>query len=268
MPESLTGEQIKQQLSVLNEATHRRYARFILAALSSVPWVGGLLGATASMHAEVDQGRTNNLHQQWLEEHQRRLVDLGKALAEIAARLEQLGETVTSRVESDEYLALVRKGFRAWDNADTEAKRRLVQRLLANAGAVNITTDDVVRLFIDWIERYHEIHFAVIREVHRNPGATRRSIWAAIRGTQPRDDSADADLFRLLIHDLNVGRVIRQHRETNYHGQFVRKAPVKRGTSSGTMKSAFDDEDEYELTELGAQFVHYAMSEVVPRVGG
>lgn len=263
----LTEDEIKQRLAVLNAATHRKYARFFLAALSSIPWVGGLLSAATSLHGENDQGRTNALQQQWLEEHQRRLVDLGKALADIAARLEQLGDEVASRVESDEYMALVRQGFRAWDNADTASKRQLIQRLLANAGAVSVTTDDVVRLFIDWIERYHEIHFAVIREVYLRPGATRASIWAAIRGTQPRDDSADADLFRLLVSDLNIGRVIRQHRETTYDGQFIKKTPARRVASTGTMKSAFDDEDEYELTELGTQFVHYAMNEVVPRIG-
>jgi hypothetical protein len=34
------------------------------------------------------------------------------------------------------------------------------------------------------------------------------------------------------------------------------------------MKSAFDDSEQYELTELGRQFVHYTMNEVVPRIGG
>ena len=32
------------------------------------------------------------------------------------------------------------------------------------------------------------------------------------------------------------------------------------------MKSAFDDEEEYELTELGKQFVRYTMDEVMPRI--
>lgn len=33
------------------------------------------------------------------------------------------------------------------------------------------------------------------------------------------------------------------------------------------MKSPFDDEDPYELTELGAKFVHYVMNEVAPQIG-
>jgi len=56
-----------------------------LAALSSIPWVGGLLSATASLHSEQDQGRVNALHEQWIEEHRRRLEELAKALAGIAA---------------------------------------------------------------------------------------------------------------------------------------------------------------------------------------
>lgn len=32
------------------------------------------------------------------------------------------------------------------------------------------------------------------------------------------------------------------------------------------MKSAFDDKEGYELTELGTQFVHYTMNELVPKI--
>ena len=32
------------------------------------------------------------------------------------------------------------------------------------------------------------------------------------------------------------------------------------------MKSAFDDEEKYELTQLGKQFVHYAMTELPPKI--
>ncbi len=34
------------------------------------------------------------------------------------------------------------------------------------------------------------------------------------------------------------------------------------------MKSAFDDQEPYELTELGRQFVHYAMTEPAIRIEG
>jgi hypothetical protein len=32
------------------------------------------------------------------------------------------------------------------------------------------------------------------------------------------------------------------------------------------MKSAFDNEEQYELTALGQQFVHYAMTDVPPKL--
>ena len=49
----------------------------------------------------------------------------------------------------------------------------------------------------------------------------------------------------------------------------MKKQPVRtpKGYAPRTMKSAFDDLEQYELTELGKQFVHYTMNEVVTRIG-
>ena len=86
-----------------------------------------------------------------------------------------------------------------------------------------------------------------------------------------REDSADADLFKLVVRDLSTGGIIRQHRETDYYGNFVAKKPTgtraasSRGDSR-TMKSAFDDSESYDLTALGQQFVHYAMNEVTVKI--
>ena len=91
-------------------------------------------------------------------------------------------------------------------------------------------------------------------------------IWMAIHGEIPREASAEADLFRLLIYDLSTGRVIRQERDTNQLGQFLRKRAPRKGTLPSTMESAFEDMKPYILTELGKQFVHYTMTEVVPRI--
>ena len=84
----------------------------------------------------------------------------------------------------------------------------------------------------------------------------------------PREDSAEADLFKLLIRDLSTGGVIRQERDVNQLGQFVRKRPRRSrpGTGSTTMESAFEDTKQYLLTELGRKFVHYTMNEVVTRI--
>jgi hypothetical protein len=106
----------------------------------------------------------------------------------------------------------------------------------------------------------------VIRWIYKNPGCTRLDIWIGVHGAEVREDSADADMFKLLIRDLSTGSIIRQHREKDYQGNFVKKTRVSRRGSSQTMKSAFDDEEEYELTELGKQFVRYTMDEVMPRI--
>ncbi len=127
---------------------------------------------------------------------------------------------------------------------------------------------DDVRLFLDWIENYHEAHFAVIREIHKNQGPTRYDIWASVYGKViPRDDSAEADLYKMLIRDLSTGGVIRQARETDGAGRFRKKtAPPRRMSTTGVMESAFEDTKQYVLTELGKQFVHYTMNELVQRI--
>ena len=82
----------------------------------------------------------------------------------------------------------------------------------------------------------------------------------------PRDNSAEADLYRMLIRDLSTGGVIRQPRETDYQGRFKKKQRTPRRVSSSTMESAFEDTKTYVLTELGSQFVHYTMNELVGRI--
>ena len=119
--------------------------------------------------------------------------------------------------------------------------------------------------FIEWIDSYNELHFKIVRELYRAPQSTRADIWDAIHAAQVREDSAEADLFKLLIRDLSTGQVIRQARDTDAAGNFFKKRPAK-GHSSRTMKSAFDDKEEYVLTDLGKNFVHYALNEVVPKL--
>src|SRR5262245_25897877 len=48
---------------------------------------------------------------------------------------------------------------------------------------------------------YSELHFKVIRWIYRNPGTTRRDIWIVVHGASVREDSAEADMFKLLIRD-------------------------------------------------------------------
>ena len=246
-----------------------KYARFVVAAaLGSFPWIGGVISAAIALQGEAGQEHLDELQRIWLKEHEEKIKKLGATLAQILERFDSLGEAIEERIRSEGYLALVRKGFRAWDQVETEEKRELIRKLLTNAGGTKLCPDDLIRQFIDWISYYHEAHFKVIREIYGDPGVTRGRIWESIHGEQPREDSAEADLFKLLIRDLSTGSVIRQERPTNAYGQFVvkKKKNVGRGHAPTVLKSAFDDVEPYILTELGQQFVHYTMNEVVPRI--
>lgn len=272
----------KELIERLSGGSKEKYVRFVLSAMSSLPWVGvlsavgvvsGIAGAAANLKAEHDQEVINNLFRLWLQEHSERFKELGLTLQEILGRLDTFGEQAQKRLQDPEYLALVRQAFQAWDNAETQDKRTLLKKLITNAGAVTLAEDTVVRLFIAWVDQYHESHFAVIREVHKKRGITRAEIWDNLNPTQrppnrPRENSAQADLFRYLISDLTMGRVIRQQREVNYAGEFLKKSTkgIKRSPPSDTMESSFEDEDGYELSELGAMFVRYVLEDATPQL--
>ena len=211
----------------------------------------------------------SELQTQWLEEHHEKLENLQDTLVEVDTRFSSLGESITDRIESDEYLGIVRKAFRVWDNADTKQKQKYVANLVTNAAGTRVCNDDVVRLFVDWLETYHESHFAVIREIRQNPGSTRYDVWNALYNVEVRDDSPEANLFRLLFRDLSTGGLIRQERDVNQLGQFVTKRAVRvpKGYGARTMKSAFDDKEAYVLTALGTQFIHYTMNDSIARLG-
>ncbi|HEX3470137.1 MAG TPA: hypothetical protein VHT28_03040 [Silvibacterium sp.] len=228
------------------------------------------MSAAEAYRTEEGTNRLNYLQTEWLKEHQRKIGLLGETLQNIGNRLSSLGGEIEERIQSEEYLALVRKTFRIWDESDTEEKRRLLSNVITNAASTRATSDDVIRLFLDWIRLYNEVHFAVIREVFQNPGSTRFDIWSGLWGEIPREDSSAADLYKFLIRELSTGGVVRQERDTNAVGQFVRKRAryVRRGAAPTTLESAFEDSKPYVLTALGKEFVHYTMNELVPRISG
>lgn len=135
----------------------------------------------------MEQGKVNDLHRLWLSEHQQKIKELVGALNDIFSRLENFGEEINERLESPEYLNLVRRCFRSWDEADTQEKKQMLKKLITNAGAIKLCDDDLVRLFIAWIDQYHETHFLVIKEIYKHPGTTRARIWDNIHGARPRE---------------------------------------------------------------------------------
>lgn len=240
------------------------------AASGAVPLVGGILSALAGAWSEREQAKVNRFFEQWVRMLQDEIREKEATVIEIMSRIDLQDEKIAARVESKEFQSLVKKTFRDWAAVESEEKRVLIRNILANAAASTVSSDDVVRMFIDWIGQYSELHFKVIGAIYNSGGITRGAIWRKIGKGAVREDSADADLYKLLFRDLSTGSVIRQHRETDYHGNFIAKAQARRPPSSGAgqkfLTSAFDNEDQYVLTELGQQFVHYAMTDLPPRI--
>lgn len=245
--------------------------RFVLnTAAGAIPLAGGLLAAGANAWSEHEQARVNDFLKHWLEMLAAEMKEKERTILEITARIDMQDEKTAERIRSPEYQSLLRKAFRDWAGTESEEKRKLVRNLLSNAAGSTLASDDVVKLFLEWIRDYSELHFAVIGAVYNNAGITRGGVWQKLGRKLVREDSSDADLFKLMFRDLSTGGMVRQHRETDYAGNFIAK-PHRRGPplpkgSPRPMKSAFDDDEQYELTSLGIEFVHYAMTDVPPKI--
>ena len=230
----------------------------------AVPFAGGVCSAIAGAWSEKEQDKVNQFFEQWVRMIHDELKEKQDTIIEIMARLNLQDEAISKRVESKEYQSLVKKTFREWSGAESEAKRVYIRNILANAAATKVSSDDVIRMYIDWINQYSEMHFQVITVIYNNDGINRGEIWRRIGREQVREDSADADLYKLLIRDLSMGSIIRQHRDVDYSGNYIPKQAVRRPKGSGAKPpvSAFDEKEGYDLTGLGQQFVHYAMSDL------
>ena len=231
----------------------------------AIPFAGGLFSAAAGAWSENEQERVNRFLYQWAKMLQDEIKEKEETIIEIMARLDIHDEKISQRLESKEYQSLLKKTFREWSGAESEDKRTYIRNILANAAAASVTSDDVVRLFIDWLKTYSELHFHVIGAIYNANGISRGAIWKKIGKGPVREDSPDAGLYRLLIRDLSMGGIIRQHREKDASGNFYSKVPQKRSahhSGAKPLESAFDEEDLYELSEIGQQFVHYAMTDL------
>jgi hypothetical protein len=251
----------------LSRGKGRKYLRLIMAALGSVPWVGAL----ASFSAEKDQQQLNDLVKLYVQEQQPKLQELQETIVDIIDRLDGMGEEVQQRVESPEYLTLVRRAFRSWDEADTAEKREYIKRLITNAGAINLCPDDLIRIFISWIDGYHESHFAVIRQIYQNPNITKAAIWDNLNnGVRAKEDSAEAGLFRYLMRELSMGGVIEITKQRDFDGRAFKATPTRasHGAGSKLAESTYEDTKPQVLTELGQQFVRYVLNDVIKRVEG
>jgi len=231
-----------------------------------VPFAGGLLSAAAGAWSENEQKKVNSFFQEWIKMLEDEIREKERTILEIVTRLDIHDEEISERMRSSEYQSLLKKTFREWAGAESEEKRQYIRNILSNAAATKVASDDVVRLFIDWLKKYSEMHFHIIAAVYNSSGITRANIWTKIGKEPVREDSADAGLYRLIIRELNMGGIIRQHRQKDAQGNFYGKVPQKRAKTGymgpKQMESAFDENDQYELSELGQQFVHYAMTDL------
>lgn len=273
------GEDLGETPKLPEGSGGAKLTRAALDVLSgAIPFIGGAISAVSGAWSEREQDRINKIIELWLQMLKDELREKEKTIAEMLTRIDLNDEKVNERIQSPEYQSLLKKTFREWGAAESEEKRVYVRNILSNAAATSIVSDDVatsivsddvVRLFIDWIRIYSNLHFKVMSVIYNNDGITRRQMWSNMGKPVVREDSADADLFKLVIHDLSTGHIIRQHREVDYYGNFVPKTSQRSSSSSKgpkPLKSAFDSNDQYELTGLGKQFIHYAMNELAPRI--
>lgn len=99
----------------------------------------------AAAEGEREQQKVNELQQEWLEEHHGKLTDLKRTLLEILQRLESLGPEIEKRIQAEEYLGLVRKAFRVWDQADNsglDADNAIRQAITEAAVSFNANPPD------------------------------------------------------------------------------------------------------------------------------
>src|SRR5690606_26058188 len=150
--------------------------------------------------SEEEQRKVNEFFRAWLQMIQDEMREKQQTILEITARLDMHDEKVTKRIESEEYQSLMRKAFRNWAGVESQKKREYIRNILSNAAATSttFTSDDVVSLFLDWLQRYSEFHFVVIGNIYSNPGSSRADVWENLGKDEVREDSAEADLFKLL----------------------------------------------------------------------
>lgn len=262
----MTDEKSDEEEMKLPESSNAaKISRGALQAIGgAVPFAGGVLSAIVGAWSEGEQEKVNRFFEHWVRMLEDELKEKEETIIEIMARLDLQDEVISKRVESKEYQSLVKKTFREWSGAESEEKRVYIRNILANSAASQVSSDDVIRMYIDWINQYSEMHFQVIGAIYNSDGITRGAIWRKIGKGSVRENSADADLYKLLFRDLSTGGIIRQHREVDYYGNFIQKQTNRspKGSGSKPSVSAFDEKEGYDLTELGKQFVHYAMSDL------
>ncbi|HHW85956.1 MAG TPA: hypothetical protein GX400_07075 [Chloroflexi bacterium] len=81
--------EIRDELEKLNpDMKKRALEKFALAALGSIPWVGGFISAAVNLKTEEGSLKTDSLQTKWLEEHEHKMQRLNNTLKEIGERFD------------------------------------------------------------------------------------------------------------------------------------------------------------------------------------
>jgi hypothetical protein len=210
-------------------------AKFALnTAAGAIPFVGGILAAVAGAWSEREQGRINDFLKHLPDMLAAEMKEKTQTILELTSRIDMQDEEIAMRIRSSEYQSLLRKAFRDWAGTESEEKRIFVRNLLSNAAASTLASDDVVKLFLQWIKDYSELHFSIVGAIYNSAGITRAGVWEKLGREPVREDSSDADFFRLIFRDLSTGGLVRPHRETDWQGNFLAKQnPEGAATSEG-----------------------------------
>ena len=138
----------------------------------AIPFAGGLFSAIAGAWSEYEQEKANRFFEYWIKMLEDEIKEKERTILEIMARLDLADEEITKRVESREYQSLVKKTFREWSGAESNEKRKYIRNILANAASCQVSSDDVLLMYIDWINQYSEMHFQVIGAIYNSSGIT------------------------------------------------------------------------------------------------
>ena len=127
---------LKEELdSALAGGAGPKIARFALACLSgAIPIAGGVIGAAGGAWSEAEQDQFNKIFAAWLKLQEDEIKEIGQTLFEVFARIDQSDQKVRTRLESKEYLALLKKCFRDWSAAESEEMRARPFRCVARLG--------------------------------------------------------------------------------------------------------------------------------------
>ncbi|WP_052310076.1 hypothetical protein [Paenibacillus senegalensis] len=102
--------QIKQELlQTVESGIGNSVARVVLSALGGIPAAGSLIGAAGVAWSEHDYRKFQKILLAWLQVQENEISEIGRTLAEVMLRVDQSDELVSMRVQSPEYLSLVKK---------------------------------------------------------------------------------------------------------------------------------------------------------------